>query len=66
MGGKWQHDMYQGDMNGFTQAQTPGGRMTGGGGGGAKLIISNLDYGVSDDDIRVSYDQQPIFIYYYY
>lgn len=45
--GRWSHDMYQG-----------GG---GGGGGGmrqmsgpAKLLISNLDFGVSDSDIHVS------------
>lgn len=44
--GRWNHDMYQGG---------------GGGGGGriqqsgpAKLLISNLDFGVSDSDIHVS------------
>ena len=56
--GRWNHDMYQGG----------GGGRGGGGGGGrmppplmgmatsgpVKLTISNLDYGVSDSDIRVS------------
>lgn len=48
MEGKWQHDMYQGGFNGVSQAQTPAR-----GGSGSKLLISNLDYGVSDDDIMV-------------
>lgn len=47
-GGKWQHDMFQGGFNGVSQAQTPAKS------GGSKLLISNLDYGVSDDDIKVS------------
>ncbi|KAG0727223.1 Aly/REF export factor 2 [Chionoecetes opilio] len=50
--GRWSHDMYQGG---------PGGRGGGGGGGGgglrqtsgpSKLLISNLDFGVSDSDIH--------------
>ena len=44
-GGKWQHDMFQGSGGVTTRT---------GGGQGAKLLISNLDYGVSDSDIRVS------------
>ena len=47
-GGKWQHDMFQGGFNGVSQAQTPAKS------GGSKLLISNLDYGVSDDDIKVN------------
>jgi hypothetical protein len=55
MGGKWQHDMFQGDFNGVTpQAQGFGGRQGGGPPTAAKLMISNLDYGVSDDDIKVA------------
>ena len=49
MGDKWQHDMYQNEFNGG-QVRTPGGRSN----TAAKLLISNLDYGVSDDDITVS------------
>ena len=44
--GKWQHDMYNGgNVKLNRQAAT----------GSAKLLISNLDYGVSDADIGVSY-----------
>lgn len=39
--GKWSHDLYQN-----------GGAASGGGGGSAKLIISNLDFGVNDSDIE--------------
>uniref|UniRef100_T1IXY5 RRM domain-containing protein n=1 Tax=Strigamia maritima TaxID=126957 RepID=T1IXY5_STRMM len=44
---KWQHDMFDG---GFTT----GGRITRSSfpGGAGKLLVNNLDYGVSDSDIR--------------
>lgn len=50
----WQHDMYNG--GGFAPAAAAGGRAMSGGGieTGTKLYISNLDYGVSNDDIKVS------------
>ena len=51
MAGKWQHDMFQGEFNGVAQTQTPTPTR---GGTASKLLISNLDYGVSDEDIKVS------------
>jgi hypothetical protein len=49
--GKWQHDMFQ------SPAAVGGRGGRGGGAGGqrtTKLMISNLDYGVSTDDIKVN------------
>lgn len=51
MAGKWQHDMFQGEFNGVAQVQTP---MATRSATVSKLLISNLDYGVSDEDIKVS------------
>ena len=45
---KWQHDMFQGPQRGGGAGGRGGGR-----GGGVKLMISNLDYGVSTDDVKV-------------
>ena len=44
---KWQHDMFGNNFGG-------GGGQLRSVGQSVKLLISNLDYGVSDDDIRVS------------
>lgn len=50
---KWDHDMYEGGGGGEYNTGA------GGGGGGrfasSKLLISNLDYGVSNADIKVGF-----------
>ena len=53
----WEHDMYDGRGSGG--ARNGVGRLSGGGGsarGDGKLLISNLDFGVNDADIQVSFD----------
>lgn len=48
---KWQHDMFEEHVGG--RAGNSGGNGGGNGGGNSgKLLISNLDFGVSDSDIR--------------
>ena len=46
---KWQHDMFDGGAGNPRTATRAGGFST-----GSKLHISNLDFGVSDSDIKVS------------
>lgn len=41
--GRWSHDLYQGGVGRVQPLSGP-----------AKLLISNLDFGVSDSDIHVS------------
>jgi len=41
----WEHDMYKGG------GRSAGGR-GGGGGGGTKLLVDNLDFGVTDEDMQ--------------
>ena len=51
MSGKWDHDMYEEE-----DISSGGGGGAGAGGGrfaSSKLLISNLDYGVSNADIKV-------------
>ena len=53
--GRWDHDKYEGGArNGKF-----GGRLGGASRGGTKLIISNLEYSVNDQDIRVGYYSPP-------
>lgn len=61
---KWQHDMFEEHVGG--RAGNSGGNGGGnsggnGGGNGSKLLISNLDFGVSDSDIRVIIEAQIYF-----
>ncbi|KAH7949932.1 hypothetical protein HPB49_017141 [Dermacentor silvarum] len=46
---RWQHDMYDGVG---ARRALPGGGLGGAGMGPSKLLVSNLDYGVSDADIK--------------
>ena len=45
MNGQWDHDLYQNSR----RSSSAGGSSN----GPAKLVISNLDFGVNDQDIRV-------------
>lgn len=46
--GRWEHDMYDGVGGRSRAANFPSF-----GGGSAKLLVSNLDFGVSDSDVTV-------------
>jgi hypothetical protein len=49
--GQWDHDLYQ---NGNVVLKRAGAALAAQASGPAKLIISNLDFGVNDQDIKVN------------
>ncbi len=51
----WQHDMFDGGSGPVKRMSTGGAGAAGIGGGASsgKLLVSNLDYGVNDSDIKV-------------
>ena len=49
--GEWTHDMFDGGARKNTQRSSGLVAATGGSG---KLVVSNLDFGVSDADIKVN------------
>lgn len=51
--GRWAHDMYRGGDSGLLPPPLMGGGGGGGGGGSVKINITNLDFGVTDSDIKV-------------
>jgi len=57
MNGQWSHDLYNGGggggANNGTGSNFRRNALTGGASGPAKLIISNLDFGVNNSDIEV-------------
>lgn len=48
--GQWDHDLYQNGNNALRRA---GAAIANQSTGPAKLVISNLDFGVNDQDIKV-------------
>lgn len=50
MNSAWKHDMFEGGKKQLLRGAVNG--MLSGGGGSAKLLVSNLDYGVSETDIH--------------
>ena len=53
----WEHDMYSEGAGGNRRMSGGGGGAGFGGAGGlGKLLVSNLDYGVNDSDIKVILD----------
>ena len=56
--GAWQHDLYDA---GAAASVLPG--ATGGFETGTKLYISNLEFGVSQDDVKVSYSRSSFLLH---
>lgn len=52
MNSAWKHDMFEGGKKLLRAGATLGGGVSTSGGGTAKLLVSNLDYGVSESDIH--------------
>ena len=49
---KWQHDMFEDGLASASRTRRTG-AARGGGEDGGKLLVSNLEFGVSDKDIKV-------------
>ena len=53
---KWQHDMFDEGLASASRTARSTGAVRSGGDDGGKLLVSNLEFGVSDKDIKVAYN----------
>lgn len=61
---KWQHDMFDDGLASASRTARSPGAVRGGGDDGGKLLVSNLEFGVSDKDIKVLHNSHKNLHYY--